>query len=460
MHMNPAHFIPAAFLLCLATALPAFGADEKPVDWDAVKGDPARLVELLGHESWNVREEAMRLLEKLGRKARPAALKALKSPDPEVAMRARMLVRKIDENVRMADYRPMLVSQNREATLWSSKRIAVRGRSGTLYVVLTAGLGTLKVMKTADGQGTWERLPLPGFTGVEAKGFSLAVDSKERLHLVVHDHNAKDHFFLQSFDGGKWLPLERFSEEALGGGRSPTVAVDGNDDLHVLWQAVDGETFYRSKAGGTWGAVENLGELGAQTSIEVDGAGCVHAVGGYSDALRYRMRNEKGAWGRVELIDDEMNARHASLAVDAENQPHVAWTSEGFEDGWRIYYSKRSKDRWIGRKTLSEAHAQANQDQYHNPTLALDVRGNATVVFDGGEPDGSKFLYGIRCEAGIWSAPRKLTSPGAMVRNPQLRGSFWPESNRVKGAEDLDLFATEMKEPGFRVLYRRGIKLD
>ena len=60
--------------------------------------DPAALVEKLGSASYAERE-ATKSLESLGSKALPALRPALKSRDPEIRMRARALINKIEGNL-------------------------------------------------------------------------------------------------------------------------------------------------------------------------------------------------------------------------------------------------------------------------------------------------------------------------------------------------------------------------
>jgi hypothetical protein len=97
---------------------PAYGeGDKPPLEWVPLKGAPSapkarlvrrtielrhayavqipKLIVMLGDEDWHTRETATRRLVEIGKRARPYLLVALNSPDPEVEMRARMILRKI-----------------------------------------------------------------------------------------------------------------------------------------------------------------------------------------------------------------------------------------------------------------------------------------------------------------------------------------------------------------------------
>ena len=436
------------------------GEDAEPVPWAGIEKNPKKLVPLLGHDDWNVRKKASKLLENIGEPALGPLTSALKSPDLEIAMRAEALVKRIKADIRMKPFRSVLDSEHSDATHWSSKRIAVRDRSGALYVCLLCKRlqGALRVMKTTNGGRRWTSLPDSGFRGINPKGYSLAIDGRGGLHLVVHDYKP-GHFFHREFGGGSWKPKERLSDKPLTGGLAPTVAVDSKDRLHVVWQSSGGSAFYRVKEAGAWKKVDPIGRMGGQTSVAVGGDDAVHVVGGYGGGggLRYRKRSG-GSWRPIEVIDPLSTSRHASIAVDSKHRPHVVWTGNGYSQGWRIFYSRRTAEGWQVKKRISARHQKRTDDRYHNPVIALDVKDDIHVVYDGADPERKKLLYYVTGSRGRWSAEEGLTASGAAICNPHLRWSFWPEANRVKGKEDLDLFATELKEPAFRVLYRRGLK--
>jgi hypothetical protein len=447
--------------LVLLFSLPARAGEEEPaIPWDEVADHPERLIPLLGHDAWKVREKATVLLDRLGEKALPALQKARKSHDPEIAMRAERLARLIEQQVRMRGFKPVIRSHHQLATVWSSKRAIVRDRAGALYAALLCvePEGILRVLKSRNRGETWTSLPSPGFQSVDPKGFSLAIDGKDHLLLVVHDQKDSNHFFLREFDGKEWLPKERCSDQACGGGRSPALAVDGEDNLHVVWQEVHGETFYRKKSGKGWQAIEAVGNLGAQTGIAVGPENAVHIVGGYRGSrLRYRRRGAEG-WGPLEVVDTSPSSRHGSIAVDSKGRPHIAWTGNGYAEGWRIFYRMKTEKGWTPRKIVSASRDNPGDEKYHNPTLAVDEKDNVIIVYDGGMPDGNTLIFFVKKTGAAWSKEAVLTVPEARARYPQLRWSFWPPSNRVKGEGDLDLLITKLADETYQVLYRNGLK--
>ncbi|MHC4954531.1 MAG: HEAT repeat domain-containing protein, partial [Planctomycetota bacterium] len=80
--------------LLLAAILPATLSSAVAVAQDA---SPDKLIELLGHDEYNVREDATKKLIALGAAAIPALEKAVQDEDVEVRMRAGRALRSIRE---------------------------------------------------------------------------------------------------------------------------------------------------------------------------------------------------------------------------------------------------------------------------------------------------------------------------------------------------------------------------
>jgi hypothetical protein len=87
-------------------ALPAEGAEQEheqekespaePALTPARQKELAALIEQLGHEEWEKRDQASRKIEDFGRAALPALREATGSSDQEVVERARVLIEKLD----------------------------------------------------------------------------------------------------------------------------------------------------------------------------------------------------------------------------------------------------------------------------------------------------------------------------------------------------------------------------
>lgn len=345
-----------------------------------------------------------------------------------------------------------------QSTHYSSTRLIVRDSSDALYVALLfqEPQGILKVLKSVDQGNTWTFIPDPEFSGVIGKSYALAINSKDHLHLVVHDYSGSKHFFHREFDGTSWLPKEQFSDTPFSGGLSPMTAVDSQDNLHVVWQNPSGNNYHREKAAGTWLDIETIGNIGRQTSLAIDYNDDLHVVGGYLNALLYQ-KCTAGIWGPIETIDPLWTSRHASIAIDSTNQPHVTWTSDGYNQGWRTYYSMRTTAGWQPRTQLSVSNPDPTQDLFANSVIAIDTDDNIFIMYVGVTPEEEILLYYVKRMGLQWFPEVIITEPEQMAIDPQLRWSSWPTSNRVQREGDLDLVFLELISPSYPVMYNHGV---
>ncbi|MHC5036082.1 MAG: hypothetical protein ACYTHM_02100 [Planctomycetota bacterium] len=87
------------FVILGALPLLAGEPGNPEISWETIADRPEKLIPLLGHDAWEVREKAAKCLETLGEKALPA-LKAVKGDaDPEIALRVRILIKRIWEGL-------------------------------------------------------------------------------------------------------------------------------------------------------------------------------------------------------------------------------------------------------------------------------------------------------------------------------------------------------------------------
>jgi hypothetical protein len=86
-----------ASILLLAASISTWAAD--PPKSETLEARIARLIEKLGDARFRVREAATKELIAIGRPAIPALRKALASPDPDIRLRARMILGKIKNSV-------------------------------------------------------------------------------------------------------------------------------------------------------------------------------------------------------------------------------------------------------------------------------------------------------------------------------------------------------------------------
>jgi HEAT repeat protein len=130
-----------ASLLLLGTSVLTAATDSPPPETPQAR--VARLIEKLGDARFRVREAATKELIAIGRPALPALRKALSSADPDIRLRARMILGKIKNSV------PGLIEDlgNKDAAIRREAAVQL-GRLGTAGKEAAAAL--VKALKDAD----------------------------------------------------------------------------------------------------------------------------------------------------------------------------------------------------------------------------------------------------------------------------------------------------------------------
>lgn len=152
----------AALALALAAApaaLPAEGGDEQesaaaePGLTPAQRKELAALIEQLGHEEWEKRDQASTRIEAFGKAALPALREATESTDQEVVERARTLIAKLDpppgRGPRAGAPRIMRIGAGGNA-IFVARAFAAGGRAAKVRTVADEN-GTVTIAEGADG---------------------------------------------------------------------------------------------------------------------------------------------------------------------------------------------------------------------------------------------------------------------------------------------------------------------
>jgi hypothetical protein len=176
------------------------------------------------------------------------------------------------------------------------------------------------------------------------------------------------------------------------------IAADSRNDVYVAWTGInDSSTYFQvwcaRSRGSTWEKPIQVSQgvtAGVQafyTSIAVDGNDCVHLVwqanmNGYSSEKIFYARYD-GKWSVPVIISSLVDSMYPSIAVDSKNNLHVVFTSGGdsiFGER-RIWYAK-----WNGTWQPPIAISTSPELSGHymdNPCIAVDADDNLHVVWDG-----------------------------------------------------------------------------
>ncbi len=326
---------------------------------------------------------------------------------------------------------PQYISYNQGNS--EAPRIAVDSE-GNLYVVwkdyTTGNSGILA--DTRPSNGNWSALePIPD-TSAGSGNPSLAIDYEGSLHVVWTDNITGESgiFYANRPSGGNWSAPQKITGSS-DNSTAPDIAADGQGNLHVVWQEGLEEApdiLYTTKpSDGSWAEqpinISNTIWWSMSPSIAVDGEGNVHVVwrdnddtiditGGYSDIF-YATKPSDSGWSVPQNIShSERNSSRPRIAVDSENNPHVVWeeTYDQYATDIRPRYNTRSGDSWLAEpETISPTSQTSNRTlQFRYPSIAVDHLGEPCVVWQDNVLVGTdnrtfwSIAYAIRQSNGGW----------------------------------------------------------
>jgi len=94
---------------------------------------------------------------------------------------------------------------------------------------------------------------------------AIAIDSNNNLHVVWYDYTPSNWeiYYKKSTDGGStWSAAKRLTWTS-GSSQEPAIAIDSNNNLHVVWHDLtpgNVEIYYKrsTDGGSTWGATKRI----------------------------------------------------------------------------------------------------------------------------------------------------------------------------------------------------------
>jgi hypothetical protein len=202
--------------------------------------------------------------------------------------------------------------------------------------------------------------------------------------------------------------------ETSGSSSHPSLACrPGGDDVHLVWQAWSESTgshvvrHIEFSPGTGWSADSALGE-GHYPSVAVDGNDDVYVV--WDSSEPYMCRRVAGSWlpaGRF----SNASAYHVAVAVDtAGSAVHAVWYGETDDsDECEILYQRLTAAGW---SSLAHVSREPDFAQYY-PSVSCAPDGRCDVAWVGydGSSGGAKRLYSaMRFDDGFWTRPQALTS--------------------------------------------------
>ncbi len=227
---------------------------------------------------------------------------------------------------------------------------------------------------------------------------SIAIDSEDNIHVTWQGlgwetHPNDSNIQYRKRTATAWQVQEAITDSSQLQGR-PSIAIDSEDNIHVVWR------------GYGWGI--NAGEYNIQ----------------------YRKRTT--AWQAQEALTDATDDQgNAAIAIDSEGNVHVTWHGYSWgthPDVYNVQYRKRTT-AWQAQEALTDAAV----TQYY-PTIAIDSEDNVHVAWYGlgwGDNGGSYNIQ-YRKRTTAWQAQERITDRAFDNRHPSLIWAFHPTVSNQK----------------------------
>ena len=260
----------------------------------------------------------------------------------------------------------------------------------------------------------------------------IVADGSDSLHCVWTDRKLGsgrgDVYYARRAFGEIWSASLNLSESPREASQ-PTIAVDGQQTVHVAWSdnAIGNkEIYYTSQpSGASWATIQNM----SQTE---DSSASPHLVVGpdehlhllwyehIADRLRiyHSSHGPSGGWSTPQAVSSSDGiAVEFATAVDEGGTLHLAW-SDPSSANWKILYAYRSPSQdWSDPVAISQGCRQCGQVSMDvGPDDRLHVAWSEGASL--GLPSDSDILYRERSEDGEWSDIQNLSESDGQCLYP------------------------------------------
>jgi 6-phosphogluconolactonase (cycloisomerase 2 family) len=352
---------------------------------------------------------------------------------------------------------PWIVKTNAayDSTSYNNGRKLVRTSDGNLHTVYYRSSGGKKNIfyaKSTDNGENWTETAITTSTSYDQYCPSIAVDSNDYLHVVWYGpHSASGGAnqirYSMSINGGSTWNAPTNITTSMGGTyydqSSPSIAVDSNNYLHVVWYGYHTASISHSQiryskstnGGSTWNAPTNITTSIGGTyydqnspSIAVDSNNYLHVVwygphsaSGGTSQIRYSGSINGGTtWNAPTNITtsiggtyyDQYSPSIAVDTVDSNEYLHVVWygshSASGGHKQIRYSTSTNGGSTWNAPVNITTSIGGTYYEQMM-PSIAVDSNEYLHVVWYGYY---SGVSYQIRYSqyTTSWSAPSNLTT--------------------------------------------------
>ena len=261
---------------------------------------------------------------------------------------------------------------DRHLTPGNNARGMVRTSSGDLYMVYVKDDGGYKVFVSSSGDNgaSWHSSEV-AYAGEGPSAPSVAVDSEDRIHVVWAENSEGGSrlSYITSEDGENWSAVSLITEETGDdyGWEMPSVTADFYGGLHVIWQR------------------------GLQNTDD-------------RQRVLYISSPAGEGWDSERTAIDylpEVMQQWPALTVDSRGDIHAVWSQERM-----IRYSRNEEGQWSAPVNIGDPGDQLARD----PSIAVCPQDNIHILWSGND---SQLIfekrYSVSQDRGIsWSAPEYI----------------------------------------------------
>jgi len=355
-------------------------------------------------------------------------------------------------------------SDDQWVTSGNSQQYLVRTSTGVLYCVYFKQLGgdwAVYVSDSADNGATWVNETLVSTSS--SAGYpnyfpSITIDSNNNIHVVWEGTSSSYNIaqiWYSKYNGTAWsnpIVLSTYSGMNNGQQSSPTIAVDSNNHLHVVWYGLATGYSYAQiwdadYNGTAWSTPVRLSTVAGMNSSPILMFPCIvvdsnnnldvlfrgNATGYANSEIWFTQYN--GTWSTPIVVstysgmssNDQISP---GLAVDSNNNIYAGWDGKATGYSYNQIWIAKYNGTW---QTPVRISTNAGMDSYDQgePSIAVDAYNRVHVLWHGAATnyaDNDKVWY-ANCTNGVWSTPQCLQPSSGLNTFPNVRWSSYPSFN-------------------------------
>lgn len=292
----------------------------------------------------------------------------------------------------------------------------------------------IKYKNSIDGGSSWSTTTRLTWNDNDSNDPDIAVDSNDYIHVVWSDesYGNEEILYKKSTDTGTtWTAVSRLTWNS-GDSSQPAVAIDSNDNIHVVW--IDQsfgprEVLYKKStdSGSTWSAVNRLtwsSGYSYSPDVTVDSNNRVCVVwdeGSLSTAYQIYFKRSPDAgstWlSRTPITWDFTDSKRPAIAVNGAKFLFLVWNDSLF--GNNEIHFKKSSDHGLSWSPVARITFTTGESGY--PRIAADANNIIHVVWEDDTSGNYEIYYkSYTISSSTWSSATRLTWNSSDSRKPDI----------------------------------------